>query len=94
MRAFALAALLLLPGCLEASPTPFGLSGSFTADRTQEDLEEFQALVAPYATDVRILESFPEQFAIDGRDLGDCAELAALLEAKDYVAQVGACRAR
>lgn len=87
---------LLLAGCLGSStePTPFRLSGSFTEDRTQADLDEFHALVEPYATDVRIMESFPEQFAIDGRDLARCDGLAALLASKDYIAHVGDCLAR
>jgi hypothetical protein len=86
--------VLLSAGCLSAAPTPFRLSGAFTAERTEADLQEFQALVEPYADDVRILESFPEQFAIDGRDRDRCDELAALLRAKPYVAHVGDCLPR
>jgi hypothetical protein len=98
MRAvpFALLALLafaLSSGCISSAPTPFRLHGAFTADRTEADLREFHALVGPYASDVRIMESFPEQFAIDGKDVRQCDELSALLKAKPYVAQVGPCSA-
>jgi hypothetical protein len=94
MRTLPFVALLLLSGCLSSAPTPFRLAGAFTAERTEADLQEFHALVEPYAADVRILESFPEQFGIDGHDLERCDELAALLVAKDYIASVGDCLAR
>ena len=93
MARTSLLVLLLLSGCLSSAPTPFDLSGSFTADRTQADLDEFHALVDPYADDVHIMESFPEQFAIDGKDVRRCDELLGLLKAKPYIAQVGPCSA-
>jgi hypothetical protein len=84
---------VLASGCAATEPTPFRLSGAFTAERTEADLQEFHALVGPYADDVRILESFPEQFAIDGRESDRCDELAALLRAKAYIATVSDCLA-
>ena len=86
------AALVAAAGC--ASPDEsesFQLSGSFTADRTQEDLDEFDAIVAPYSDDVAILESFPEQFSIRGI-VGGCEQLRSTLDAKEYIASVSACR--
>jgi hypothetical protein len=86
-------AALLLSGC--GSPdesATFQLSGSFTADRTQEDLDEFHAIVEPYSDDVAIMESFPEQFSIRGI-VGGCEQLRATLDSKQYIASVGACRA-
>lgn len=85
------AGTLLLSGCgtPESGPS-FQLSGAFTADRTQEDLDEFDAIVRPYSDDIAIMESFPEQFAIRGIE-GGCEQLRATLDAKDYIATVGAC---
>jgi hypothetical protein len=93
MRALLASALVTaVAGC--ASPDEsetFQLSGSFTADRTQEDLDEFDAIVAPYSDDVAIMESFPEQFSIRGI-VGGCEQLRSTLDSKDYIASVSACR--
>lgn len=87
------AATLLLAGCASAGEGPsFRLSGAFTADRTQADLDDFHATVAPYSDDVALLESFPEQFVVHGI-VGGCEQLRATLQAKDYVASVSACAA-
>lgn len=87
-----LAAAILLAGCASPAAGPtFALSGAFTPERTQQDLDEFHAIVAPYSDDVAILESFPEQFSIRGIT-GGCEQLRATLDAKDYVASVGTCR--
>lgn len=90
--ALAGAVFVVLAGC--ASPDEsetFRLSGSFTGDRTQEDLDEFEAIVEPYSHDVAILESFPEQFSIRGI-VGGCEQLRSTLDSKDYIASVSACR--
>lgn len=87
----ATALFVLAAGC--ATPDgggSFRLSGSFTSDRTEADLADFQAVVRPYSDDVAIMESFPEQFAINGI-VGRCEQLRATLEAKPYIANVGAC---
>lgn len=84
--------VVAVAGC--ASPDDsetFQLSGSFTADRTQQDLDGFDALVAPYSDDVAIMESFPEQFSIRGI-VGGCEQLRSTLDSKDYIASVSACR--
>ena len=85
------AAAVLLAGCASASEGPsFRLSGAFTAERTQADLDDFHATVAPYSGDVALLESFPEQFVIHAI-VGGCDHLRATLQGKDYVASVSAC---
>lgn len=82
---------VLAAGCASPSDSPsFQLMGSFTADRTQGDLDEFHGLVAPYSDDVAIMESFPEQFAIRGI-VGGCEQLRATLTSKDYIATLGSC---
>lgn len=87
----AVAAVLLAAGCASPGDSPsFQLSGSFTVDRTQADLDEFQALAEPYSDDVAILESFPEQFVIRGI-VGGCEQLRATLASKDYIATLGSC---
>ena len=94
MRVAVLAmAALVLAGCASAGEGPsFRLSGAFTADRTQADLDDFRATVAPYSDDVALLESFPEQFVVHGI-VGGCEQLRATLQGKDYVASVSACAA-
>lgn len=77
-----------LAGCAEEDS--YRLGGAFTADRTQDDMEEFQRIVEPYSDDVAILESFPEQFAIHHIHHG-CEELRAKLQAKAYIASVSNC---
>ena len=87
-----LALLVLLSGCGSPGTGPtFRLSGAFTADRTQADLDEFEGIVRPYSDDVAYLESFPEQFVIAGIQ-GGCDQLRSTLQAKDYVASVGTCQ--
>ena len=93
LRPLLLAALLIvLPGCANPDESEtFQLSGSFTQDRTQEDLADFNAVVEPYSDDVAIMESFPEQFSIRGI-VGGCEQLRSTLDAKTYIAAVGTCR--
>ena len=94
MRRLAILAALaiLLSGCASVGSGPtFRLSGSFTAERTQADLDEFHAIVRPYSDDVAILESFPEQFVIRSIT-GGCDQLRATLQSKDYIASVGTCQ--
>lgn len=81
----------LLSGCATAEEGPqFRLGGSFTADRTDQDIAEFNAIVKPYSDDVALLESFPEQFVVS-HIAGGCEQLRATLQSKDYIASVGAC---
>lgn len=81
-----------LSGCGSVDSGPrFHLTGAFTAERTQEDLDEFHGIVDDYSDDVLILESFPEQFDI--RDIvGGCEQLRSTLQAKDYIASLGTCQ--
>lgn len=83
---------LALAGCGTPAAGPsFMLSGAFTADRTQQDLDEFQAIVRPYSDEApTIMESFPEQFVIHGIE-GGCEQLRVTLDSKDYIASVGTC---
>lgn len=93
MRALVLGLLvaLALAGCSTSTSGPsFRLSGAFTEDRTEQDLQEFDRIVAPYSDDVLIMESFPEQFSIRGIE-GGCEQLRVDLQAKDYIASVGTC---
>lgn len=79
----------LLSGC-SGDAVSYRLSGAFTAERTQADLDDFSATVAPYSDDVAIMESFPEQFSIRGLD-ESCEPLREVLLAKPYIASVGEC---
>lgn len=81
--------LLLLPGCT-TDPT-YGISGSFAADRSEDDLGDLETAAEEHGGSVLILESSPEQYVISGMEQGDCEELHAILVEKEYLASVGAC---
>ena len=96
-RVLALVTLLPLAGCLD-SVAPGGagaayyLGGTFTEDASDADLADFRARMAPYG-DVRVMESFPMQFAVDGLTLDTCREARVVAEGRPYVADVRACHA-
>lgn len=80
---------ILLAGCASEGDS-YRLSGAFTAERTNADMQEFNDLVDDYSDDVAIMESFPEQFAINHMHHG-CEELRAKLLEKSYIASVSEC---
>lgn len=93
MRWIALLLLPMLAGCLtQVSQEPdASISGSFTSDRTQADLADFQARVDAWGGEAVIMESFPEQFRVTLPET-DCYLFAQEVEDLDYIAQVGACQ--
>lgn len=94
-----------LSGCLEQDVTesrtgdPSGetstdwrLGGVFTRNASQEDLQDIQGEADARGGDLRVMESFPMQYMIDGLTQSACIELRALLQEKDYVDTVRECR--
>lgn len=93
MRGALLVPLLLLAGCLDApSGGPHRLGGSFTAEATQAQVDEARALAEAEGGDMAVMESFPLQFGVTGLSGEACGRLRAALDAKPYVASVGACQ--
>lgn len=93
----ALLAALLLAGCtgpnapIENQPTV--LSGAFTADRTESDLDDFGATLARHDVDCPLMESFPEQFSCR-MPLARCQDLRADLVEKEYLGHLSGCAAQ
>ena len=85
--------LLPLAGCLTETPEEalYSVHGSFTADRTQSDLDAFFARVEAWGGEGIVMESFPEQFRVTLPET-DCYLFAQEVEDLDYVASVGACK--
>lgn len=81
---------VLLAGCA-GEETPYSVTGSFTGDRADEDIEELRELGEDLGGEVVILESFPEQFQVRALSLEDCETFREQVEGKDYVEEVGPC---
>lgn len=75
-----------LSGCQEEELTTYRISGSFTEDRTEDDMAELVDRASQHG-DVSILESFPEQFVIRHLDVRGCQFLRPFLDTRDYIAQ-------
>lgn len=87
-----LALLLAIPalaGCT-AEPT-YAVGGAFTSERTEADMQDFDASASQYSDDIAILESFPEQFRVGSLSQADCEALREELLQKDYLGRVGDC---
>lgn len=78
-----------LAGCAQ-DPT-YWLGGAFSSERTEADLQDFDATAGRYSDDIAILESFPEQFSVGSLSKDDCGALRAELLQKDYLQRVGDC---
>ncbi len=89
--ALAVLIVLMFAGCVEEEPQSYQWSGAFTAERTNEDLQEFSQFASKHG-DVAILESFPEQFVISRLDAGGCQFLQPFIESRDYIASHSGCR--
>lgn len=68
------------------------LSGAYTANATQADIQEAGMLARQEGGQMLTLESFPAQFQANGLDSSGCERLRAALHAKPYVARVGQCQ--
>jgi len=89
---------LLLPGCVQGPAADDGpgtatLRGAFTEAATQADMADFGEEMRAYGrdVDVRLMESFPVQFAVEGVDAARCDEAREAARAKPYVARVDGC---
>ena len=79
-------------GCMSGPEgAAYQLSGAFTAQRTQADIEEFHEIVAPFSSDVRIMESFPEQFVVAGMSKTGCDDARSQLVGKPYIGSLSQC---
>lgn len=96
MRLLLFAAMLAvaLAGCTDGpdESRDWRVSGHFTAE-PRPDWDEWNALVATYTdAPAMIMESFPEQFAVEGLTEAGCAAFRAEVLALPYVASAGDCR--
>lgn len=87
-----LLALLALPlaGCA-GEETSYGVTGSFTEDRSDEDIEEVRELAHAQGGEIVILESFPEQFQVRALSLEECEAFREEVEQKPYIDTVEGC---
>lgn len=92
----ALVTLLLVAGCTtQAASRPYEISGTFTEDASNEDLEDLRDRLVAYGTTMRVMESFPMQYAIEvDHGQAACHEIETMLEERAYVATIGDCRER
>lgn len=88
MRQLAIVLGVLLAGCAEApydpspgfrdgddiSDRPYHLGGSFTNDRTQEDIDSWCDVARRYGNECVLMESYPEQFGLRFETFDDCAQ--------------------
>lgn len=104
MRVVPVLAALLLAGCAEGTydPRPDGgvgatqpvsLHGSFTNDRTQEDIDAWCDLARRYGNDCALMESYPEQFRLGFSTSEECERARAELAGMPRV-RPGACTLR
>jgi hypothetical protein len=81
---------VLLAGCT-SEPRDVSLGGTFSGNRTENDLRDFQFTVEPFSKNVAIMESFPEQFRVGDLTRAQCEKLFARLEVKAYMTSLGPC---
>ncbi len=81
----------MLAGCTEAA-TEYQIRGAFTTDRSDDDIAALSAKAKGLGGEVAIMESFPEQFLISGLPLAACKEMAAWLDAQDFIASATPCQ--
>lgn len=93
---------LLLAGCAELPPSEEGrdplatgggwrLGGRFTEAATQQDMEQARGVVAARGGEMRLMESFPVQFAATGLTDVGCQKAREELADLSFVASVTAC---
>lgn len=99
-RSWMLAGLLLtavlVPGC--AVPEPDGaedgnyqVSGTFTEEATQEEMQALGNHTRAQGGEIAYLESFPVQFRASNLTEPACEDVRAFAADQTYVAEVGAC---
>lgn len=95
MRALLIVAVLAA-GCLGASESrdDWMVSGSFTREASQLDMEELGKLARAEGGESAFLESFPVQFVVTELMEQKCRALRAELTSRAYVASIGDCRPR
>lgn len=89
----ALVLVLFLAGCTSTGDeADRSLSGTFTEETDQADLEDLERRLEPYGASLAVLESFPMQYRIAPLSPEDCEEVRALLGGLTYVRDVGTCQ--
>lgn len=91
-----LVAVALLPGC--ATPEPDGssdqtyqVSGTFTENATQAQMDELGNHTRDRGGEIFYLESYPVQFRASNLTQEACSEVRSFAEDRTYVSDVGAC---
>lgn len=89
---FPLALAPLVAGCLSPDEARgFQVSGSFTGQATQAQMDELGDYARARGGDLLLMESFPVRFRATGLDEASCEEARAYADGRAYVAEVGAC---
>lgn len=81
---------LSLAGCA-GEETPYGVTGQFTEDRSDQDIEEMRQLAEEHGGELVVLESSPEQFQARDMSLEECEAFRSEVEQKSYVDRVEGC---
>lgn len=87
--------LALASGCLEPaadSEAQHRFGGSFTAQATQTDMQDFDRRMKAHGGETTIMESFPPQFSVARFGITACKAARAEAENLSYVATTQACR--
>lgn len=90
MKWLLLALAILLAGCADAGESPEGehrISGSFTTERTQADLDAFGSKVSELAGEWVLMESWPEQFQATFSSLTKCEAMHNWVHQQAFISQ-------
>lgn len=81
-----------LVGCVDQAPPEHRVSGTFTENATQDQMDELAGQVEDRGGEFVVLQSFPAQFSATGLADAACEEVAAFAANATYVAHVGSCQ--
>lgn len=82
---------VVLVGCVDQPSLDHEVSGTFTENATQAQMNELAGEVEDRGGRLFQLESFPVQFRAAELSAEDCGQVQAFAAGADYVAEVGEC---
>lgn len=83
---------MLVVGCVDDPSPSYEVSGTFTENATQEQMNELGQQVEQEGGHFAQLESFPVQFRATQLTASGCDEIVSFVEGAEYVAEHGACQ--